>query len=324
MEVGFRVSGSMQSPSRKGSCPFSWVYFYFWAIARDRGCWKVWWRNWGTVLCAQHGRRVPGRAAAVLGTERTRRHVTDPSWGDKDGSQEQPFGYWLSAKQLPQPVSTSPVLLQRGEGWDPAMVLAVGMHHGTRVGISSARGGPGGCAWQAHRFQEAYGQLCEDSTILVLRSPLSSLCRKESRESVLKDRFGADPVIRVGLTVVASGNILSDVLLTPADVCCLNCWTAVARSKAWPIKSQGLVLFLFISWSSGSRCPGEERCEWHWDWPTRDLLCPCGGTRDAFDHLASPLQSTGCCISPDCPGCDAACLLLLSVQNFICMKLMPF
>lgn len=186
MEADLRVSSSMQSPSRKGSCPFSQVYFYLWATARNRGCWKVWWRNGGTVLCAQRGRRAPGREAAGLGTEHMPRHITGPSWGDKDGSQEQPFGYRLSAEQLPQPGSISLPLFQRGEGWEPATVLAVGMHCGGD--LSSVRKWPGCHACQAHPFHEGEG-----STVLMLCSPLSSLLHKESREPVLKDHFEADP-----------------------------------------------------------------------------------------------------------------------------------
>lgn len=194
----------------------------------------------------------------------------------------------------------------------------------TRVGISSARGWPGGRARQACPFQEAYGQLCEDSTILVLRSPLSSLCRKESRESVLKDRFEADPVIRVGLTLVASGNILNDIPLTPADVCRLNCRTPVARSKAWLIKKSRLC-FIPIYLPEQSKSLPWEGAVW-----AASGLAHQGPAPSLWRHQGCFRSS---CLTfaehrllnfPDCPDCDAACLLLLSVQNFICMKLMLF
>lgn len=116
------MCGSMQCPSRKWSCPSCWVCFYLLAIGRDRDCYEVWLRSWGTVLLAQCGRKGTGGKAAVLGTNHTVRHLVCPPWGWQHGTIS-PGNWWWgegNAVKVPfppcflgSPVSLCPEITSR-------------------------------------------------------------------------------------------------------------------------------------------------------------------------------------------------------------------
>lgn len=53
----------------------------------------------------------------------------------------------------------------------------------------------------------------------------------------LKTLLGLIPVVRIDLTLVAGGNILNNIQLSPADVYHVNCCTLAVRSNALTDKS---------------------------------------------------------------------------------------